>query len=73
MGQTILGGALTSLLAGFFLSICRVNLLNKFGMLFITTITTAFLTSIVFLPSLLYVFGPNGKYGTVCGGNDKKN
>ena len=59
MGQTILGGALTSNLAGLFLIICQVNILNKFGVLFMTTIISAFLTSIVFLPSLLYVFGPD--------------
>ena len=59
MGQTILGGALTSNLAGVFMMICQVNILNKFGILFLTTITTAFVTSIVFLPALLYVMGPD--------------
>ena len=65
MGQTILGGALTSLLAGALLMICQVSVLNKFGVLFVTTIIAAFLTSVVFLPSLLYVFGPDGDCGTL--------
>jgi hypothetical protein len=42
-----------------------VNILNKFGILFLTTITTAFVTSIVFLPALLYVMGPDEDYGKV--------
>jgi len=71
MGQTILGGALTSLLAGALLMVCQVSVLNKFGVLFVTTIIAAFLTSVVFLPSLLYVFGPDGNCGTLCAGGDE--
>ena len=63
MGQTILGGALTSNLAGVFLIICQVNILNKFGIMFLTTISSAFLTSIIFLPCMLYVFGPDKDFG----------
>jgi predicted RND superfamily exporter protein len=65
MGQTILGGALTSCFSGFFLIICNVDMLNKFGILFITTITSSFLTSLVFLPSFLYVFGPSKDKGRI--------
>ena len=59
MGQTILGGALTSNLSGVFLVICQVSILNRFGILFMTTIISAFLTSIIFLPAFLYVIGPD--------------
>jgi predicted RND superfamily exporter protein len=65
MGQTILGGALTSCFSGFFLIICNVGMLNKFGILFITTIIASFLTSLIFLPSFLYVFGPNNETGSI--------
>ena len=63
MGQTILGGALTSIFAGVFLMFCNVAFLNQFGTLFITTIVASFMSSVVFFPSILYIFGPDGKQG----------
>tara|TARA_B110000285_G_C14950542_1_gene526562 strand:+ start:666 stop:908 length:243 start_codon:yes stop_codon:yes gene_type:complete len=71
MGQTILGGALTSILSGVFLCICQVAVLNKFGLLFISTIVGAFLTSVIFLPSMLYCMGPNGNTGSFCVNKEK--
>ena len=65
MGQTILGGALTSIFAGVFLMFCNVAFLNQFGILFITTIVASFLSSVVFFPSVLYIFGPDEKQGNL--------
>ena len=65
MGQTILGGALTSCFSGIFLILCNVGMLNKFGILFLTTIMSSFSTSVILLPSILYVIGPNNKSGNV--------
>lgn len=63
MGQTILGGALTSIFAGVFLVFCNVAILNQFGILFITTIVASFFSAIVFFPSILFIFGPDNKQG----------
>ena len=61
MGPTILGGALTSCFSGFFLIICNVAILNKFGILFLTTICSSFVTAVLILPALLYLIGPDTK------------
>ena len=63
MGQTILGGALTSCFSGVFLIVCNVGMLNKFGILFLTTIISSFSTAVIFLPSILFTIGPNGQSG----------
>tara|TARA_B110000285_G_C14835993_1_gene473110 strand:- start:102 stop:353 length:252 start_codon:yes stop_codon:yes gene_type:complete len=63
MGQTILGGALTSIFGGIFLGFCNVAILNQFGILFITTIVASFFSSIIFFPSILYILGPDDKQG----------
>jgi len=63
MGQTILGGALTSIFGGIFLIFCNVAILSQFGILFVTTIVAAFLTAIIFFPSILFIFGPDHKQG----------
>ena len=69
MGQTILGGALTSIFAGVFLMFCNVAFLNQFGILFITTIVSSFLSSVVFFPSILFIFGPDDETIPVVFGN----
>lgn len=63
MGQTILGGALTSIFAGIFLVFCNVGILSQFGVLFITTIVASFCSAIIFFPSILFIFGPDNKQG----------
>jgi predicted RND superfamily exporter protein len=61
MGQTILGGALTSIFAGVFLVFCNVAILSQFGILFITTIIASFFTAVIFFPSILFILGPDHK------------
>lgn len=63
MGQTILGGALTSVFGGIFLVFCNVAILNQFGILFVTTILASFLTAVIFYPSILFILGPDDKQG----------
>ena len=65
MGQTILGGAVTSILASIFMMLCNVALLFQFGVLFLTTIVASFMSAVVFYPSLLFILGPDGRIGDV--------
>tara|TARA_B110000285_G_C15132135_1_gene624365 strand:+ start:3424 stop:3666 length:243 start_codon:yes stop_codon:yes gene_type:complete len=65
MGQTILGGAVTSILASIFMMLCNVALLFQFGVLFLTTIVASFLSAVVFYPSILFILGPDGRIGDV--------
>ena len=58
MGETIFSGALTTSFSGIFLALCESNALNKFGLLLIITIISSLIVSLVFLPALLYTFGP---------------
>jgi predicted RND superfamily exporter protein len=58
MGETIFSGAITTSFSGIFLALCEANALNKFGLLLIITIISSLIVSLVFLPALLYTFGP---------------
>ena len=59
-GKTIMGGALTSCFSGVFLFACEADALNKFGIMLLITIVSSLFTSLIFLPSILYLFGPEG-------------
>lgn len=59
IGETILGGTLTSCCSGAFLILCESYSLNKFGLLLLTTIISSMIISLIYLPGVLYVFGPN--------------
>jgi len=65
MGETILGGSITSMLSGIFLFFCQAESLNKFGVLLLTTIISSMITALFFLPSLFYVVGPENDSGAV--------
>ena len=58
MGQTIIGGALTSCFSAAFLIICQTYTLNKFGIFLLTAILASAMISLIFLPAMLYIFGP---------------
>jgi predicted RND superfamily exporter protein len=58
MGETIFSGALTTSFSGIFLALCESNALNKFGLLLIITILSSLVIALIFLPSVLYIFGP---------------
>jgi len=51
MGQTIFGGALTTIFSGVFLVICQSDALYKFVILLLTTIISAMIIALVFLPA----------------------
>ena len=64
-GKTIVGGALTSCFSGIFLFLCEADALNKFGVMLLITIGASMLTSLVFLPSILFLVGPEKDQGTI--------
>lgn len=51
MGQTIFGGALTTLFSGMFLVNCETDTLYKFGILLLTTILSAMIIALILLPA----------------------
>jgi len=65
MGETIMGGALTSVVSGSFLVMCEAGSLNRFGILFLTLIFSSMITALFLLPSILYVMGPEGDSGNI--------
>jgi predicted RND superfamily exporter protein len=67
MSKTIIGGSITSCFSGFFLVTCEADSLNKFGILLLITIISSLLTSLIFHPSLLMLFGPNDNQGDISG------
>ena len=65
MGETIFSGALTTSFSGIFLALCESNALNKFGILLIITISSSLVIALIFLPSILYILGPQFKNGDI--------
>ena len=65
MGETIFSGALTTSFSGIFLALCEANALNKFGVLLIITILASLIMALIFLPSLLYILGPQFRSGNI--------
>ena len=65
MGETIFSGALTTSFSGIFLALCESNALNKFGVLLIITIISSLVVALIFLPSILYILGPQYKNGDI--------
>ena len=64
-GSTIINGAITSFMAGFFLSKCQVSFLYKFGILMQFTIASALLFSLIFYPAFGYLLGPQFRQGDI--------
>lgn len=58
IGSTILNGAITSFIAGYFLARCEVSFLYKFGILMMFTIISSLVISMLFYPALGYTVGP---------------
>ena len=65
-GKTIMGGALTSCFSGIFLFVCEADALNKFGVMLLVTILASMFSALIFLPSILYVIGPEKNQGKIC-------
>jgi predicted RND superfamily exporter protein len=70
-GKTILGGALTSCFSGIFLFVCEADALNKFGVMLLVTIVASMFTSLIFLPSILYIIGPEKEQGSIVAENNQ--
>lgn len=62
-GSTIINGAITSFIAGFFLARCQISFLYKFGILMMFTITSSLIISMLFYPALGYFVGPQHRDG----------
>merc|ERR1712087_332741 len=60
MGGTVLGGAVTSLGASFFLFFCNFQFFSKFGTFMFLTIGLSFLFVFFFFVPALLIFGPQG-------------
>ena len=65
IGSTILNGAYTSFIAGYFLSRCEVSFLYKFGILMMFTILSSLVISMLFYPALCYTIGPQFDEGNI--------
>lgn len=65
MGATIVGGALTSCFSGIVLLFCQADILSKFGVLLLITIVSSMTTALIFLPSWVYLIGPEAESGQV--------
>ena len=63
IGISVLGGAITTLGAGFFLFFCTIVFFTKFAILITTTIIFSLLFSTLFFSALSHIIGPQNKTG----------
>ena len=65
MGQTVFSSALTSCCSAIFLISCQTDTLYKFGIFLLLTILASMFVALVFLPTMLFIFGPHHGQGDV--------
>ena len=65
MGQTVFSSALTSCCSAIFLISCQTDTLYKFGIFLLLTILSSMGVALVFLPAMLFIFGPHQGQGDV--------
>ncbi|KAJ1496019.1 hypothetical protein T484DRAFT_1875221 [Baffinella frigidus] len=65
MGGTVVGGSLTTLLAGGVLYLCTLMFFTKMASLLVWTIVLSNLYSLFYFTSMCAVFGPQGDFGAV--------
>lgn len=65
IGRAVIGGSLTSCFSAFFLIICEASALSKFGVLLLTIILSSMVTSLVYLPSVVFIMGPEKDQGKI--------
>ena len=65
IGSTIIMGAITSFLSGFFLMQCEFSYMYKFGVMMCVTIVSAMLVALVFFPAQTYLLGPQKTQGNI--------
>ena len=65
MGISVTAGAITTIIAGVFLSLCILTFFVKFSFLICWTIISSYLWAVVFFGALCMTIGPSGKFGDV--------
>lgn len=65
MGATIVGGSLTTVVAGLFLFPATIVMFQKFAVLITVTIIASLMYSMVFFGSLMHTIGPQGDTGNI--------
>ena len=65
MGISIIGGAITTLGAGAFLCLGKMDFFKKMGELLICTIVFSILWALGFFSALLMIIGPMGNHGSI--------
>merc|ERR1711871_1651719 len=63
MGQTVIGGAITTAGSGIFMFFCQLTFFSKMAVLICVTILFSFLYSLGFFMSILALVGPEGNLG----------
>jgi hypothetical protein len=63
MGSTVIGGGMTTLMAGLVLYMCTLTFFTKMASLLVWTIVFSMFYSLIFFCSLCAVFGPTGDFG----------
>ena len=65
IGISILGGAITTLLAGLALFFCSVSFFKQFAILITSSIMYSLAFSLIFFTSLCHLLGPQGTFGNL--------
>lgn len=65
IGSTIIMGAATSFMSGFFLLQCEFAYMYKFGLMMCVTIVSALISALIYFPALTYLMGPEGNQGNI--------
>jgi len=65
MGISVTAGAITTIMAGAFLSLCILTFFVKFSFLICWTIICSYVWAVIFFGALCITAGPSGKFGDV--------
>jgi hypothetical protein len=65
MGISVTAGAITTIIAGAFLSLCILTFFVKFSFLICWTIVSSYLWAVVFFGALCMAMGPAGDFGDI--------
>lgn len=65
MGISVTAGAITTVIAGLFLSLCILTFFVKFSFLICWTIISSYLWAVVFFGALCMAAGPSGNFGDI--------
>ena len=65
VGISIIGGAVTTMGASFFLFFCKLTFFLQFGILMSSTIGFSLFWSLFIFPSVMFILGPEGNTGNI--------